>query len=115
MVKEADAGRDRRCPSPVEIDCNLDIRFVGLALDRCGANACLKSVSSEKRAARSPGLDFTIAAMPPQMRAFYQAPQASATAGNTGSGPARLLQMRPSRFSPHAAIQPRRLGTAPRS
>jgi hypothetical protein len=33
-------------------------------------------------------LDFTIAAMPPQMRAFYQAPQASATAG-IASGPAR--------------------------
>src|SRR5271165_4276777 len=55
MVQEADAGRNRRCPSPIEIDRDLDIRLGSLALDRCGAHGCLKSVSSEKWAARLSG------------------------------------------------------------
>ena len=88
VIQKADAGRNRRRSSPVEVDRNLDIRFVGLALDRCGAHGCLKSVSSEKRAARLPGLDFTIAATPPGRGAFYQAAQTSATAA-IASGPTR--------------------------
>ena len=32
VVEEADAGRDRRTPLPVEIDFDLDVGFLGLAL-----------------------------------------------------------------------------------
>src|SRR6516164_254379 len=80
MIEKADAGRNRRRSSPVEVDHNLDIRFVSLALHRRGAHGCLNSVASEKGAARLPGLDFTIAATPPGRGALYQAAQASATA-----------------------------------
>jgi len=38
VIQKADAGRNRRRSSPVEVDRNLDIRFVGLALDRRGAH-----------------------------------------------------------------------------
>jgi hypothetical protein len=44
MVKEAYAGRDRRTACSIEIDFNLDVGFLGLALN--GALAHVKVLCS---------------------------------------------------------------------
>src|SRR5258705_6521552 len=40
MVEEADAGRDRRRAGAVEVDRDLDVGFLGGALDRAFAHGC---------------------------------------------------------------------------
>ena len=65
VVEEADPGRDRRRAGAVEIDRDLDVGFLGGALDRAFAHALSRGLET---------------------RAFYQGLTAFATAvGGTGT------------------------------
>src|SRR5262249_39364359 len=48
VVEKADAGRDRRCAGAVEVDRDLDVGFLGGALDRALAHGFSASVNGER-------------------------------------------------------------------
>jgi hypothetical protein len=38
VIEKVDSRGDARCTSPVEIQADVDIRFVGLAMNGCGSS-----------------------------------------------------------------------------
>src|SRR6478672_3249393 len=83
VVEEADSGRNRRRTGPVEVDCNLDVGFLGGALDRTFAHERVSSRWTLRGAyscRRTGSSRFARTCAEP--RAFYQGSPAFATAAS---------------------------------